>query len=91
MDLVYVKKNQELLVSPKFVYYSSIYKFWKEGASSCVLLIKEKYYASKTPIDLKKVSKKLKHKDYTIQRFIELKGAPEDYLISKGYKLKKNE
>lgn len=89
--MVYVKKNHELTVSTKFVYHSSVYKFWKEGASSCALLIKEKNYASEMPIDLKKIPKKLKHKDYTIQRFIDLISAPEDYLISKGYKLKKNE
>ena len=89
--MIYVKKNHELRVSSKFVYCSSIYKFWKDKSSSYAVLIKEKNYACNTPLDLKKIPKILKHKDYTIQRFIDLISAPEDYLISKGYKLKKNE
>ena len=87
MDLpkIYVKNNKEVQVSPKFVYQSCIYKLWKGGA--CI--IEEKCYASNTPLDFKKLSTTLQKPGYSIQRFIELESAPEEYLILKGYKLKK--
>jgi hypothetical protein len=82
----YIKNKQEVGVSPKFVYYSSVYKIWKNGAC----LLNDKWYASENPINLKAVKGKIKKKDYSIQRFIELKSAPEDYLISHGYRRMKN-
>lgn len=82
---IYVKNKKEIQVSPKFVYQSCIYKLWKGGA--CI--IEEKYYASNTPIDLNKLPTFIQKPGYSIQRFIELESAPEEYLISKGYKLKK--
>lgn len=87
MDLpkIYVKNNKEIQVSPKFVYQSCIYKLWKGGA--CI--IEEKRYASNVPLDLKKLSETVQKPGYSIQRFIELESAPEEYLKLKGYKLKK--
>lgn len=82
---IYVKNEKEIQVSPKFVYQSCIYKLWKGGA--CI--IEEKCYVSNTPIDLNKLQTIVQKPGYSIQRFIELESAPEEYLISKGYKLKK--
>lgn len=81
---VYVKGKHEILVSPKFIYCFSTYKIWKQGAC----LLDEKYYASLKPLDLKKIPKVLKKKDYSIHRFIDLESAPENYLINNGYKQK---
>lgn len=81
---IYVKNNQEVKVSPKFVYCSSVYKIWNQGAG----LLDETYYVSSKPLNLKKIPTKLKQKGYTIQRYIQLESAPENYLITKGYKLK---
>lgn len=85
MNQIYVKNNQEVRVSDKFVYCSSIYILWKQGAC----LIDEVYYASNKPLNLKKIPSKLKKRNYTIQRYIQLESAPENYLITQGYKLKK--
>lgn len=52
-------------------------------------MIEEKHYASSTPLDLKKLSETVQKPGYSIQRFTELESAPEEYLKSKGYKLKK--
>lgn len=82
---IYIKHNKEITVSTKFIYVATIYKLWKGGA----YLIEEKYYASNTPIDFNKVSNIINKEDYIIQRCIELESAPEEYLITKGYKLKK--
>lgn len=82
---IYIKYNKEITVSTKFIYVATIYKLWKGGAC----LIEEKYYASNTPIDFNKVSNIINKEDYIIQRYIELESAPEEYLITKGYKLKK--
>lgn len=82
---IYIKHNKEITVSTKFIYVATIYKLWKGGAC----LIEEKYYASNTPIDFNKVSNIINKEDYIIQRYIELESAPEEYLITKGYKLKK--
>lgn len=76
----YEKDNIQIIVNDKFIYRSTIFKFWKNGATQ----LDEKYYASSKPIKLKKVS--LKKKDYQLYRFFELEFAPEDYLIKKGYK-----
>lgn len=81
---IYVKDKQEVRVYHKFIYCSSVYKIWKQGAC----LLDEKHYVSTKPLNLKKIPKVSKKKDYTIQRFIQLESAPEDYLITKGYKLK---
>lgn len=81
---IYVKNNQEVKVSPKFVYCSSVYKIWNRGAG----LLDETYYISSKPLNLKKIPTKLRQKGYTIQRYIQLESAPENYLITKGYKLK---
>ena len=81
---VYVKDKHEVSVSPKFVYCFSTYKIWKQGAC----LLDEKYYASPNPLDLKKIPRIIKKKDYSIHRFIDLESAPENYLINNGYKQK---
>lgn len=85
MRQFYTKGDHTLRVSKKFIYCSSIYKIWAKGAC----LLEEKYYASNNPINFKKVPTSIKKNGYRIQRFIELEGAPENYLIAKGYKLLK--
>ena len=83
--IIYVKDEHEVAVSKKFVYHCSVYRIWKRG----VCLIDDSYYTSTNALDLKKIPSVLKKKEYSIHRFIELEGAPEEYLITKGYKLKK--
>lgn len=82
---VYLKNTQEVKVTSRFIYNVSVYKIWKNGAS----LIEEKYYSSSEPLKLNKISKILHKENYLIQRFVDLIGATEEYLINKGYKLKK--
>lgn len=82
MQVIYTKDNQQVVVYPKFIYCITVYRIWKRGAC----LLDEKNYVSAKPLNLKDIPSKCKKKGYTIQRFIELKGAPEDYLITKGYK-----
>ena len=61
---IYEKDKQEVKVYHKFVYCSSVYKIWKQGA--CIL--DEKYYVCGKPLNLKKIPKMIKKKGYTIQR-----------------------
>lgn len=77
----YEKDNIQIIVNDKFIYRSTVFKFWKGGATQ----LDEKYYASNKPIKLKKNS--LKRKDYQLYRFFELEYAPEHWLQTKGYKL----
>lgn len=81
---IYVKDNHEVAVSHKFVYHSSVYRVWKSGAG----LLDDKYYVSNSPLNLKKIPTVIKKKKYSIRRFFELEAAPEEYLITKGYKKK---
>lgn len=81
LPVVYEKNNQRVTVSDKFIYCSSIYMLWKDGAS----LLEEKYYSSDKPITLKKVQ--AKKKGYTLYRFFDLEFAPETYLINNGFKI----
>lgn len=82
--IAYVKDKQIVKIAPKFIYHCSVYKCWSKGAA----LLSEKYYATKHPLNLKKIPSILKKKNFTIQRFLELESAPEEYLIAKGYKQK---
>ena len=77
----YEKDNIQVIVNDKFIYRSTVFKFWKGGAAQ----IDEKYYASSKPIKLK--NRVLKRKDYQLYRFFELEFAPEQWLQTKGYKL----
>lgn len=77
----YEKDNIQIIVNDKFIYRSTVFKFWKNGATQ----LDEKYYASNKPIKLKKHS--LKRKDYQLYRFFELEFAPEYWLQKQGYKL----
>jgi hypothetical protein len=79
---IYIKNRHSVVVSPKFVYCFTTYKMWRYGAS----LMDETYYTSNKPLNISKIPKLLKKKDYVIQRFINLEGAPEEYLINEGYK-----
>lgn len=81
---IYEKNKQIVYVSDKFIYCSSVYLIWKWGAS----LVEEKYYASKKPISLK--NQIVRKKNYIIQRFFELKFAPEEWLIQQKYELINN-
>ena len=82
---IYTKQNQEVYTAPKFIYISNVYKLWKGGAC----MIKEEYYTSTNPINFTQVPCIIKRGEFIIQRCIELEGAPEKYLITKGFKLKK--
>lgn len=81
--IVYVKNNQEVQVSVKFIYSCDIYKIWSKGAC----LLDQTYYATINPLKIK-TPNVLKKSGYVIRRFINLESAPEEYLIRKGYKLK---
>lgn len=82
---IYEKNNKWVCTYDKFVYIDTIYLIWKCGAS----LIKETYYASETPINPKK--KIVRKRNCIIQRFFDLKFAPENYLINNGFKIIENE
>ena len=81
-QIVFVKSNAQIRVTNKFIYSVDVYKIWAKGAC----LLEERYYASNNPITFKKIPTNVKKNGYRIQRFIELEGAPENYLIAKGYK-----
>ena len=85
LQIIFVKGDHELRISQRFVYSIDVYRIWKKGAC----LLSSNYYASPQPLDSKKIPTIIKKKGYIIQRFIQLEGAPKDYLINKGYKLKK--
>lgn len=82
---IYTKQNQEVYVAPKFIYISNVYKLWRGGAC----MIKEEHYTSNEPLNFSQVPNIMKRGEFIIQRCIELEGAPEKYLITKGFKLKK--
>ena len=84
-QIIFVKGDHELRISQRFVYSIDVYRIWKKGAC----LLSSNYYASPQPLDSKKIPTIIKKNGYIIQRFIQLEGAPKDYLINKGYKLKK--
>ena len=55
--IVYTKNGEEVKVATKFIYCSSVYCFWKNGAS----LMEEKRYASPVPLlesKIKMIAKK---------------------------------
>lgn len=79
LQKIYEKNSDKVRVSDKFIYCSSVYKLWSNGAS----LVDERYYSSSKPINLKK--KQLKCKD--LFRFFELEYAPEEWLQQNNYKL----
>lgn len=83
LQKIYEKNGEQIIAHDKFIYCSTVYKIWSWGAS----LLEEKYYSSDNPITFKKKDLVLKQKDYRIQRFIDLKFAPEEFLKSKNYKL----
>lgn len=80
---IYEKNNVQVGVNDKFIYNSTIYMFWKNGAS----LLDETYYSSNRPILLKKKDLKSKKKGYFLYRFFNLEFAPEQWLQKNGYKL----
>lgn len=85
---IYEKDKEIVYVHDKFIYCSEIYKIWNGGFS----LIEEKHYSSNKPIVLKSKNLKiLKYKEYTLRRFFDLKFAPEEYLISNGFKIREDE
>ena len=82
--IVYTKNGEDVKVAAKFIYCSSVYCIWKNGAS----LMEEKRYASPAPLIESKMKLIVKRKNCTIRRFLDLEGAPEYYLINNGYKRK---
>lgn len=83
LQKIYVKDGHEICVTSAFIYSSTIYKIWKNGAS----LVEEKSYSCNRPLNLDKI-KIARKKDYILQQCFELESAPEYYLINKGYKIK---
>lgn len=79
---IFVKGNDQIRITRKFIYSVDVYKIWKKGAC----LLSSKYYACSNVLNLKKIPVMVKKKGYTIQRFVVLEGAPKEYLIAKGYK-----
>ena len=84
-SIILVKNDSEVYVSSKFIYSVDVYKIWKKRA----YLLSSAFYACVKPLDIKKLTLQVKKKGYILQRFVELKGAPKEYLISKNYKVKK--
>lgn len=84
LSKIYIKGKHEVTTASKFIYQTTIYKIWKLGCS----LLSEQYYALPRPLDLKSIPSQVRAKDYILQRYITLEGAPETYLIQHGYKQK---
>lgn len=82
-SLVYEKNGKKVITCDKFIYCSSIYQIWKNGA----MMLDEQYYSSNKPIEIKKKDLIKRKKGYIIQRFFDLEYAPEEYLWKEGYKL----
>lgn len=83
LQKIYVKDGHEIGVASTFIYSSTIYKIWKNGAE----LVEEKFYSCNRPLNLDKI-KVVRKKGYILQQCFELESAPEYYLINKGYKIK---
>ena len=82
LPIVFVKGDNQVRVTNKFIYSIDVYKIWRKGAC----LLSSNYYACSNILNVKKIQVMVKKKGYTIQRFIVLEGAPKEYLIAKGYK-----
>lgn len=63
--IVYTKNGEEVKVATKFIYCSSVYCFWKNGAS----LMEEKRYASPTPLIESKIKMIVKKKIVLLEDF----------------------
>lgn len=84
---IYEKDQIAIKVHDKFIYLCEVYKLWDNGFA----LEDSKYYASNKSLVLKKKDLILKKKEYGLRRFLNLKFAPEEYLINNGFKLVENE
>ena len=84
---VYCNKQHKLTVCPKFLYEVSLYKIWKDRAE-CVGC---QFYASNTPLEVKKETISKKVEDYRLVKYITWLSAPLDYLVQNDYKLVTNE
>ena len=76
---IYLKNDEVVGVSDKFIYHVEIYVAWKNG----IALYDEKWYASNTPLKFKKNI--LKRKTYKLIRLITLDYAPQSCLEQNGY------
>ena len=84
---IYEKDGLRVKVNDKFIYNSSVYKIWPDGAS----LVDESYYASSKILKPSKHKMILKKNGYILQRFLDLEFAPEIFLINNGFKILKDE
>lgn len=84
---VYYNKQRKLTVYPKFLYEVSLYKIWKDRAEC----IGYQFYASNTPLEIKKETISKKVEDYRLVKYITWLSAPLDYLVQNDYKLVTNE
>ena len=57
LQKIYVKDGHEIGVTSTFIYSSTIYKIWKNGAS----LVEEKSYSCNRPLNLDKIKKQKLH------------------------------
>ncbi len=71
------KDGQIVGVHHKFIYLNEVYQFWKNGGA----IIESNYIQSSKPVILTKKQKVSKN----LRRYLELKFAPEDYLIKNNY------
>lgn len=84
---VYSNKQYNLTEYPKFLYEVSLYKIWKDR-SECV---GSQFYASNTPLTIKKETVSKKVEDYRLVKFTTWLSAPLDYLIENNFKIITNE
>ena len=80
--MIYLKNNEYVQDTNSFVYCISVYKIFQKRAE----LVSEKYYSSKNVLKFKKKDLKLKKKDYILHRYVDLIGAPLEYLLNNNYK-----
>jgi hypothetical protein len=68
----------QIEISSKFIYFCEIYKVHKFRFN----LVKELYYTCDKELNLKKIPKIFKRKNYFYKRFFTLISAPEENLIN---------
>ena len=82
--MLYKDGRQTVEVLSSYLYELSIYVFYKNRSE----LLESKFYSSNKPLKIKKDVKTIKKtKDYKVISFLELLGAPQTYMESKGFKL----
>lgn len=72
----YLYNGFKVEVLPYFLYEITIYKYSKNEVS----IIKSTFYKSDTPVKITTYNKRVKYKEYTIEKSITILGVPESFI-----------